>query len=516
MTPYSRYETVPDLLAARAGEQGGRTAVTISGRDLSYGQMWERAGRVAAWLVDSGVRRGDHVALLMRNSLSFLDAWLGLSRLGAVAVPINTATVGEALRHTLLHSRAEGVLADPDLLAAVEALGPLPALRWQVGGQTPFSELLEHSHPAPAAPVLTGEDPMNIIYTSGTTGLPKGVVLSHTSYVNTGGYFGHHLGLSAEDVLHTCLPLFHCNAQQCSLMAALMLGARVAIDPRFSLSGFWPAIHASGATVSNPLGAMLALLSKQQPSELERDNPLRYMVAAPVPESLHRDLEQRFGVRIVEGYGLTETGTMACINPPDDRRSGTIGRPLEHNELRVVDERDVDVPIGVKGELITRSRIPGAFMSGYFDEPEQTAQVMRGGWLHTGDAVYQREDGYFVFVDRIKDTIRRRGENISSFLVEKAVLDHPEVLEVAAVGVASELSEQDVLVVVVRRPGSRLTAEELVTESDPRLSDFMRARYVRFVDSLPRTETGRVHKYLLREDGPAGAWDRERARSVHP
>lgn len=508
VTPYSAYETVPALLLDRATSQASRTAVTISGGDFSYADLWERSGRVAAWLTDRGITRGDNVALLMRNSISFLDAWLGLARLGAVAVPVNTSTVGDALRHTLTHSRSRGVLADEDLLPAVSSLGL--SLEFSV---TDMSELLDHGHDAPSVPTLTGADPMNIIYTSGTTGLPKGVVLSHTSYVNTGGYFGRHLGLRADDVLHTCLPLFHCNAQQCSFMVGLQLGARVVIDGKFSLSGFWPSIHAAGATVSNPLGAMLALLSKQEPTELERDNPLRYMVAAPVPETLHKPLEERFGLRIVEGYGLTETGTMACINPPDDRRSGTIGKPLEHNELRVVDADDNDLPDGEKGELITRSRIPGAFMTGYFDEPDKTAEAMRGGWFHTGDAVYRREDGYFVFVDRIKDTIRRRGENISSFLVEKAVVDHPDVLEVAAIGVASELSEQDVMVVVVRRPGSQLTAEELVAESDPRLSDFMRPRYVRFVESLPRTETGRVHKYLLRDDGPAGAWDRDRARS---
>jgi crotonobetaine/carnitine-CoA ligase len=258
---------------------------------------------------------------------------------------------------------------------------------------------------------------------------------------------------------------------------------------------------------------MLALLSKRVPDATEQCERLRYVVAAPVPEDLHRPLEARWGVRIVEGYGLTETGTMACINPPHDTRSGTIGLPLEHNELRVVDEEGNDVGDDVPGQILTRSRIEGAFMSGYFKAPEATAEAMAGGWFHTGDIGRRRPDGYFVFVDRGKDTIRRRGENISSFLVEKAVLGHPEVAEVAAIGVPSELSEEDVKIVVVRTAGSTLTEAELASWSDAKLGDFMRPRYIEFRDELPRTETGRVQKYLLRRDGIGVGWDRGDSRA---
>lgn len=517
-SPYSKFGSLPELLEHRATATPDAVAVRVHAEPHTYAQLWTDAARVQGWLADAGVRRGDNVALLMRNSVEFLQAWIALARMGAVAVPVNTASVGDALHHTLDHSESVGVIGDADLLANVEASGALGNLRWQVGvpvestglrsGVTPFATLVDPGNPMPSPVVCDGLDPMNIIYTSGTTGLPKGVVLAHGSYLNTGGYFAHHLGLDETDILHTCLPLFHCNAQQTTLMAGLSLGVEVVVDRSFSLSRFWDWIARSGATTTNLLGVMLALLSKREPEAAERCEHLRYVVAAPVPEDLHRPLEERWGVRIVEGYGLTETGTMACINPPHDTRSGTIGVPLEHNELRIVDDAGQDVPDETPGQILTRTRIDGAYMLGYFKNPEATAEAMEGGWFHTGDIGRRRADGYYVFVDRGKDTIRRRGENISSFLVEKAVLGHPEVAEVAAIGVPSELSEEDVMIVVVRRDDSTLDEKTLAEWCDERLGDFMRPRYVEFRDALPRTETGRVQKYLLRADGAARAWDR--------
>jgi crotonobetaine/carnitine-CoA ligase len=517
-SPYTSFRSLPDLLEHRAIADAGKVGARVHGVPYTYGELWDRAARAHGWLAGAGVRPGDNVALLMRNSIEFLDAWIALARMGAVAVPVNTASVGEALAHTLEHSESVGVIGDADLLPAVAAAGVKPDWQVAVGdpfdGASPFAELIDRANPTPAPVRCDGLDPMNIIYTSGTTGLPKGVVLCHGSYLNTGGYFAHHLGLHDQDILHTCLPLFHCNAQQTTLMAGLTLGAEVVVDRSFSLSRYWGWIADSGATVTNLLGAMLALLSQREPDALEQCERLRYVVAAPVPEDLHRPLEARWGVRIVEGYGLTETGTMACINPPHDTRSGTIGLPLEHNELRVVDEEGNDVADDEPGQILTRSRIEGAYMSGYFKAPEATAEAMAGGWFHTGDIGRRRPDGYFVFVDRSKDTIRRRGENISSFLVEKAVLGHPEVAEVAAIGVPSELSEEDVKIVVVRTAGSTLSEASLAEWADAKLGDFMRPRYVEFRDELPRTETGRVQKYLLRSGGIGAAWDRgdERAR----
>lgn len=505
--------SVPELIAVRGGERGDTVAATFGDAAYTYAEFDRLTGNVAAWLQRSGVGRGDRVALLMVNSLEYLALFFGIARAGAVAVPINAATVGESLYYNLDHSGAVGVITDQELLDRLAGLAPLPALRWRAvlgdagPGDVPAAELLAPGTPEPVE--IDPLDPLSIIYTSGTTGMPKGVVLSHASYLNTGRYFASHYRLGHNDVLHTCLPLFHCNAQQTTVMGALVCGARIALNGKFSLSRFWSWIDSSGATITNLLGSMLTLLWKRAPEPVERSTRLRYIAAAPVPEALHRPLEQRFGVRICEGYGLTETGTMACKNPIDDIRPGTIGLPLDHNELAVVDEQGRVQPRGVPGEIATRSRVPGAYMTEYFREPEKTAEAWTGGWFHTGDVGVQREDGYYVFVDRLKDTIRRRGENISSFVVEKAISEHPDVVETVAVGVPSELSEEDVKVIVVRRSGADLAPGDLVAWARTKLADFMVPRYVEFRDDLPRTETGRVHKYKLRREGVGKAWDRE-------
>jgi crotonobetaine/carnitine-CoA ligase len=518
MKPYSDFADVPALIRARAEARPDALAVSFEGAPLSYAELEDRAARVHGWLREIGVEPGDRVALLLRNSLEFFDAWLGIARAGAISVPINTAMVGDALAYTLAHSEAVVVIADADLLAAVDAAGGFPDLRFRLAvgepvpdDAEPFAAALAADPAPPLGPdVITAGTPMSIVYTSGTTGMPKGVVLPHLSFTNTGAYFARHLGLGPEDKIHTCLPLFHCNAQQCGFMVSMHLGVPFFVNAKFSVSRYWGWIRDSGATVSNLMGAMLTLLYKVDPKAGDDDNPLRLIAAAPIPEDLYEPFQQRFGVRLVEGYGLTETATMAAINPVDDMRPGTIGLPLEHNHVKVVDEQDEEVPAETPGEIVVRGEIPFAQMLEYFKEPEKTAEAMRGGWFHTGDMGKRREDGYFVFLDRMKDTIRRRGENISSFLIEKSVLEHPQVLECAVFGVPSELSEEDVKVVAVLRPGVELDPQELVDWCTGRMADFMVPRYVEFVPGLPLTETGRVHKFKLREEGVGDAWDRDR------
>ncbi|MBN9739311.1 MULTISPECIES: AMP-binding protein [unclassified Pseudonocardia] len=498
--------SVPALVASRAAKYGDRAFVSFEGEVCSYAQLLERSDGVAAWLQARGIGPGDRVAMLMSNSLEFLYVFLGIARAGAVSVPVNASSVGEGLHYTLEHSGAAGIVADAALVPNLDSIGALPDLRWRTVTEE-VGEMLTAGTPQRVE--LGSLDPMSIIYTSGTTGPPKGVVLSHTSYLNTGRYFVKHYGLDDSDVLHTCLPLFHCNAQQCTVMPALIAGARVALNGKFSLSRFWDWIDSSGATVTNLLGSMLALMSKRPQDEVERRNRLKFMAAAPVPEGLHRPLEERFGLQIVDGYGLTETGTMACKNPVSDTRSGTIGIALDHNEVRIVDPEGNECAPGVTGEIVTRSRIPGAYMTGYFREPEKTAEAMRDGWFHTGDAGYRREDGYHVFVDRMKDTIRRRGENISSFLVEKAITAHPDIVDTAAIAVPSDLSEDDVKVLVVRRPGASLEPADVIEWAHGRLAEHEVPRYVEFRDEFPRTATGRIQKYTLRGEGAGAAWDRE-------
>ena len=514
MKSFSSFRTVPELLGHRAANDPERTAVTFEGETVTYRQLDERAAAVQAWLQQRGVGPGDKVAILAVNSLDFLYAWFGIARAGAVGVPVNTSAIGEALKHNLEHSDALGLVVDSLLLPNVQALDAIPAIAWTVtigdpvAGCVAMTDVLQ-TPPATSAVEVDGSDAMNIIYTSGTTGLPKGVVLSHTSYLNTGAFFAQYFNWTQDDVLHTCLPLFHCNAQQTTFMGGLHACAPVALNGKFSLSNFFRWIEESGATVTNLLGAMVTLIAKLPEQPDDANNTLRLMIAGPTPEALYRPLEKRFGMQIVEGFGLTETGTSCCLNPVDATIPGTVGLALSYTDMRVVDENDEDVPDETPGQILTRSHIPFAFMTEYYKEPVKTAEAMQGGWFHTGDQGKRRADGYFVFLDRMKDTIRRRGENISSFLIEKVVGEHPEIQEVVAVGVPSDLGEEDVKIVCIRQPGAAITAEQLSVWCEPRLGDFMRPRYIEFRETFPRTETGRVQKLQVRAEGIGDAWDRD-------
>lgn len=516
MDPYSDFATVPALISARAEALGDQIAVSFEGDPCSFAELDRRAARVQGWLEAHGIEKGERIAVLMRNSLEFFPAWLGVARAGAVSVPINTAMVGEALSYTLTHSGSVGLIADADLLAAVDAAGTFPDLRWRLAlgdgaaDATPLAEALA-SDPAPhPAAGLEGATPMSIVYTSGTTGMPKGVVLPHQSFTNTGAYFAHHLQLTPEDRLHTCLPLFHCNAQQTGFMAAMGLGTRFSVNAKFSVSRFWSWIADTESTVTNLMGAMLTLLYKVEPRPEDADNTLRLIASAPIPQEIFSAFQERFGVKLFEGYGLTETGTMAIANPIEDVRPGAVGLPLEHNEVRIVDETDADVEPGTPGQILIRGQIPNSMMLEYFKEPEKTAEAIGDGWFHTGDLGKQREDGYYVFLDRMKDTIRRRGENISSFMIEKSILDHEGVLECAVFGVPSELGEEDVKAIAVLRPDTELDPQELVDWCVARMADFMVPRYIEYRAELPKTETGRVQKFDLRAEGIGAAWDRDR------
>jgi crotonobetaine/carnitine-CoA ligase len=505
------------VLEQQASTIGERAFVTYGGETLSFGELDRRVNRVATALAATGLGPGDKVALLMRNSLEFLYSWFALAKLGAVMVPINTSMKGGALQYILEHAGVDALLADDDLAAAVSALSLAAPLRWtftrEYSGQRPsgadtFDALLLGSASPPAPVALEAGTPLSIIYTSGTTGMPKGVVLPHYSYVNTGRYYGEHLHLGPEDRMHTCLPLFHCNAQQTTTMSALVGGRHLSLDERFSLSRFWSWMHDSQATVTNLMGTMLTLLYKQDASELDRGHNLGLVVSAPIPVEFYRQFEERFGVKLLEGYGLTETGTMCVTNPVDDVRPGTLGLPIAHTEARIVDDEGRDAPAGVTGEIIARPTTKYVFMSGYYRDEAATAAAVRDGWFHSGDLGVRREDGYFVYLDRKKDMIRRRGENISSFMLEKLLCDHPAILEAAAIGVSSDLSEEDVLVYLVVRPGSEIGPEEIATWSADAIPDFMQPRFIKLVPELPKTETGRVEKYVLRERGVDGAWDK--------
>jgi crotonobetaine/carnitine-CoA ligase len=352
-----------------------------------------------------------------------------------------------------------------------------------------------------------------VLFTSGTTGPSKGCVLSHRYAVRQAQLMIEHFGLRPDDVLYSPFPLFHLDASVLTVMPALVLGTTAAIGARFSASDFWAEVRRFGATVFDFMGATLTMLHKRPPAPDDTDHPVRLAWGVPVPE-FAPEFEERFGLRLVEAYGSTDAGVPIYQPLDEPRRPGSCGRAIPQYDIAVVDDEDREVAAGKVGELVVRPNEPSLLSDGYYGQPEATLASRRNLWFHTGDLVRRDAEGYVYFVGRTTDSIRRRGENISAFEVEEVVKLHPLVLDAAAYGVPSELSEDDVMVAVVVRPGEVLAPADLVAFCAERMARHMLPRYVDVVAELPRTPTEKVEKAALRSRGiTPSAWDRERATS---
>jgi len=405
------------------------------------------------------------------------------------------------------------------LLGAVTDLGaatlPLERL-WIVGAgaQCAPPELAHEAFPAAGAavdpaPVRPGQTAA-ILYTSGTTGPSKGVCCPHAQFYWWGVHTGRLLGVRDGDVLHTTLPLFHTNALN-TFYQALLTGSSQVVERRFSASAFWESLVAHRATVTYLLGAMVPILLSKDPGEHDRGHAVRIALGPGVPPQFHERFRERFGVQLIEGYGSTETNFVIGAEA-HQQRPGTMGRVRPGFEARVVDDDDNPLPDGEAGELVLRASEPHAFATGYFAMADKTVEAWRNLWFHTGDRVVRDTDGFFRFVDRLKDAIRRRGENISSYEVERVILGHPAVETAAVYPVKSELAEDEVMAAVVLRADAALSPSELVAHCEPSLPYFAVPRFVEFVPSLPVTENGKIEKFRLRERGVTDrTWDREAA-----
>jgi crotonobetaine/carnitine-CoA ligase len=380
------------------------------------------------------------------------------------------------------------------------SLAPTPA-----AGDIAWADVL--AGPATSAPLgdVDTNQVASLMYTSGTTGQPKGVMQPHRSYVIAGESFAMRAGLCADDRVLTVLPLFHANAQFYSTMGTLVAGATLLLR-RFSASHFWEHVQHDDATQFNFIGAMARMLYNQPPTPLDAAHRVRIACGAPVPVEIYADFERRFHLTVLETYGLSEC-PMGTSNLATMRKRGSIGKPAHHPDpalytrVRLVDEAECDVPVGQVGEILLQSP---ALMLGYYRDPDRTADAMRGGWFHTGDYARQDEDGFFFFVDRKKDIIRRRGENIASVEIERVLNDHPAVAESAVIPVPAALSEDEIHAYVVLRPGAQTTVEALQAWCAARLARFKMPQSVRFRDALPKTPTQRVEKYKLREEYARG------------
>jgi crotonobetaine/carnitine-CoA ligase len=525
--------TVPALLRRRAEQRGDAPLLRVGPVRLSYRQTAERAAGMAGALAARGIRAGDRVAALCGNRIELLELFLGCAWLGAVVVPLNTALRGASLRDPLHRARANALLVERTMCdEALAVAGPLPlwVLDADAAAPDPASAglieagLIEaapieaapiEAAPIEPAPVAPG-DTVAILFTSGTTGPSRGVCCPHGQLVQWGRTVGRALELTPDDVLHTNLPLFHTNALN-AFLQAVVAGASFSLGTRFSASRFFTDAADAGATVTYLLGAMVNMVMSGPPSPADRAHRVTKALAPASPENLCVPFAERFGVRLVDGFGTTETNLVLGTGV-GQARPGSLGQVVDGFTARVVDERGRDAPDGQPGELLVRTALPYGFASGYWDDPEHTAERFRDGWFHTGDRVVRDGDGWFRFVDRIKDVIRRRGENISSYEVEQVLLRHPGVSEAAVFAVPSELAEDEVMAVLVPTPDNHLDLAEVAAHCTRELPYFAVPRYLELADALPKTPTGKVRKHHLRLTGVTPqTWDRHPAgrRSQH-
>jgi len=509
--------TLPAMLQRQANRYGSNPLIVTEQASWSFEETLRVAARFAGTLAAADIRHGDRVALMCGNRAEFMESFLGCAWLGAITVPINVAARGPQLAHFLRNSGARLLIIEAELLDALAHvdMSDLALERiWLVDGtaENAIGGIAVQGIPARAASIDPGaSDPaqtLAILYTSGTTGPSKGVCCPHAQYFWWGLNGVRNLELREGDVLSTTLPLFHTNALG-TFHQALLSGSTLIAEPRFSASRFWRRLLGRRATVTYLLGAMVPILLSRAPSQEERTHRVRCALAPGVPDNLHAAFEQRSGIKLIDGYGSTETN-FVIGSTVLERRAGSMGTVRAGFEARVLNGAGDDARPGQPGELVLRANEELAFATGYFAMPDKTAEAFRDGWFHTGDRVVREADGYFRFIDRLKDAMRRRGENISSFEVEQVLLNHPDVDNAAVFAVPSELAEDEVMAAVVRRPGSALSESALSEFCRPRLARFAVPRFIEFVDALPTTESGKVQKYKLRDRGvTANTWDRQ-------
>jgi crotonobetaine/carnitine-CoA ligase len=509
-----------DLIDRRARETPAEPFVVFAdGEQWSFADLRRRVRDCAEGLQRLGVGQGDFVLVWLPNGPACLEVMLALNYLGAVYVPINTGYRGGLLEHVVDNSGASLMVGDARLLPRLRDVrhGALRRLV-AVGGAAEVAGLDVLPEPAlrgdgerlqPPARDIEPWDTLSVIYTSGTTGPSKGVLISslqmHATFIPSNV-------VRREDRTLVNLPMFHVGGAG-PIWSSLMRGGSFVLTESFRTGEFWEKIRAYGVTHTILLGAMTPFLLKEPASPDDRNHPLRKVSMIPLSDQ-HGEFAARFGVEVHTGFNMTELSS-PLASGGNPQIAGTCGRPRAGVEVRIVDENDCEVPAGTVGELIVRSDMPYALNHGYHNNPEATARAWRNGWFHTGDAFRRDEQGNFFFVDRIKDAIRRRGENISSFEVEKEILAHDAVRDCAVVAVPSEFGEDEVMAVLSAVPGRAVDLPALVEFLTPRLAHFMVPRYFRILPDLPRTPTQKVQKHILRSEGVTDdAWDREKAGIV--
>jgi crotonobetaine/carnitine-CoA ligase len=526
-------DTINAVLARSVAAVPDKIFLDFSGDRFTYADVDRLSNELAHGLLELGVTVGEPIATILDNNIDAVTVWLAINKIGAVSAPVNTAFKGAFLGNQLKDCGARVVIAEEDYTPRVAAVsGDLPNLRHIVTrGRSPLAagearratlDDLRHARGAAIPDEATPDQLAMIVYTSGTTGASKGCMVPHNLPCNIGWSAVVNHGFAAQDIIWTPLPLFHLNAIATSVVTGMIAQATVALTPRFSVSNFWPEIERTGANSVGLLGSMATLIAEAPDNEHSRRcyGQLTRVGAAPFPQSVVEKWRERFGVpaKGSSGYGMTEAATISGITP--DESPGPVGSSGHGGidfEVQIFDDGDNPLPPGAVGEIVVRPRRPNIMFKGYWRNPEATVAAWRNLWFHTGDLGKLDEEGYLYFVDRKKDYIRRRGENISTFEMEATFRQHPALRDLAVHAVLSPLGEDEVKLTAELQPEAALTEEELCRWSIERVPAFAVPLYIEFREELPRSATGKVLKEQLRAEGKtATTWDREAAGVTVP
>ncbi|MFT3819319.1 MAG: AMP-binding protein [Rubrivivax sp.] len=506
---------IEQLIRERVRAHPDATWLKFKDQQHSWRELLSNAQRAANGLLKLGVRPGDRVAIMAGNRPEFIWVYFGILLIGGGFVPLNRWQRGPALEHMVNDAQITLIAFDEDLRDTVHALLPqcaslqrLVVFGDAVAGETAYADLMQSPDAEPDVEVVAPSKVVDIIYTSGTTGTPKGV------YANV---FEAHLtpmrdaiGVRPGETLYTCMPLFHGSGLYIGTLGSIRMDAALALGEKFSASGFWDECRRHGAVATHLFSSMFPILMKQPRRADDADNPVRRVLSVGCPESSWREFEQRFGVQIIESYSMSDAIGMTLNT---EGRLGTAGKPMAGAEFRIVDADDREVPRGEMGEITFRHPVGQA--THYHNLPEATAYAYRGGWFHSGDLGRMDTQGYLYFCGRLKEAIRRRGENISAWEVASVIDQHPKVKESAVFGVPSELGEEEVMAAVVPMPGEQIGAVEIMDFCQGRLAYYAMPRYIDVLPELPKTGTQKVQHLALKARGPGPTtWDREKSGYV--
>lgn len=521
-------DTVIDALDRAVAAWPDKVFLDFGGDTYTYAEIDRLTTRFAHVLTGLGVERGQTVVSMLDNNVDAVLVWLAVNKIQAVSVPLNTALRGEFLRHQMSDAGAAIAVCEADYLARITAVADkMPELKTVLHRGSPEINnptgldirALDDHRGSDETPITDKPDPAALaalIYTSGTTGPSKGCMLSYNYMCSLARQQQRAAPTGHDDILWTPLPLFHMNALSTGVISTVLVGGTIAFSGRFSVSGFWPDIKRSGATAISILGAMGNLLAqaKDVPEMADCFGQVHTVRGNPFSEDMKAIWRNRFGSKQIgsNGYGLTEAAVITSLPAGQPAKPGSSGIRIPEFEVRIVDDNDVELPPGEAGEIITRPLQPNVMFQGYWRRPADTLKIMRNMWLHTGDIGKFDEDGYFYFVDRKKDYLRRRGENISSFELEHVCHSHPAIEEAAIHAVPSEVIEDDVKLTAVLKPGATITEEEFCRWAIEQMPYYAVPRFIEFRKELPRNPQGRVLKYQLRDEGVTPAtWDMEKS-----